>query len=57
MYDNEKEQRLYKYKREDKDKKYVFFFFIALFPPSQRESNYLIDMSKKTRSLNHFVCI
>lgn len=41
---------------EGEDVRYILSPFITLFP-SQKKSNHLIDMGKRTKSLNHLVCI
>ena len=56
MHDNKEKKSLDKFKGEGKreDIEYVFLLFIALL---QKESNRLTDMGKRTKSLNHLVCI
>ena len=57
MHNNEEEKSLDKYEGEGKAERYVTFFFIALFLPSQKESNSLTNLSEKTKNLNHLVYI
>ena len=54
--DNEKEEGLDKFEgqSEGEDIRYVPFPFVA---PPQKESNHPTDMSERTRSLNHLLCI
>ncbi len=56
LHDNEEEEGLDKFKDEGEGENigYVSLPFIA---PPQKESNYLIDIGKGIRSLNHLVCI
>lgn len=57
IYNNKKRQELSKYESESDNKRYVFFPFIANLLPSQIELNRSTKLSKKTKSLNHFVYI
>ena len=56
MHDNEEGKGLNKFKGEgeEEDIGYVLLFFIA---PPQKELNYLTNMGKGTKSLNHLVYI
>lgn len=55
--DNKEQQNLNKYKSNNYDNRYVFLPLTILPPSSQKESNCLSDLSKKTRSLTHLVYI
>lgn len=61
VYDDKKGQDLDKYEDEGEEKEknveYILFPFVAAFSPSQKESNRLINMGKRTKSLNHLICI
>ena len=56
--DNEEGQSLDKFKDEDERKNigYVPFPFVT-FPCSQKKSNRPTNICKRTKRLNHFVCI
>lgn len=41
---------------EKRDVRYIFFPFVALFPP-QKESNRPTNIGKGIKSLNHLICI
>lgn len=57
VHDNKERQGLDEYESKGESKKYIFFPFIAPLLPSQRQSNYLTDLDKGTKSLNYFVYI
>ena len=55
--DNKEGYSLDKYKGVIESARYVLSPFIALPPLSQKESNRPSDLGKRTKSLNHLVCI
>lgn len=59
MRNDEEEESLDEFKGKDEreDIRYVSLLFITSCLLSQKESNYLIDMGKGIRSLNHLVYI
>ena len=56
IHDNKEGKGLDKFEDEGKRKdiRYILLLFVA---PFQKESNYLIDMGKRTKSLNYLICI
>ncbi len=58
VYNDEKRQNLDKYEDESEreDVRYIFLPFVA-FLPFRKESNRLIDMGERIKSLNHLVYI
>lgn len=57
MHDDEKWQRLDKYKSKSEGERYVLFPFITLLLPLQKESNRSKNLGKKIKSLNYLVFI
>lgn len=56
-YDNEEGQVLHKNESEIEGDRYILLSSLFPLSPLQKESNRLLDLGKKTKSLIYFICI